>query len=266
VVPVSLSAPTVVSSTGGGNPFLLIPQNNTRTENIGTFIATDQTRILEGTVTKTYIPMRATAKGLIPASKTYQSRFQTGEISRLRKEGNVIAKASENGYLDLDRGNIIFAPDKDIVVSLNEGTVHIPAGAVVAVMENGADSAILDLHQSGPSGVKIVSENKLLSLHPGKMIVLSRSKSDSFEDIEHECKQIGYMNPKTKQLSNDVRAFGMYFSIPSAIKKLQPLRNMVSSRDRQDQKTMQKLLMNAVLLREQLPYKGPFMTTANINP
>ncbi|MBK9140851.1 MAG: S-layer family protein [Candidatus Melainabacteria bacterium] len=264
-VPVSMSTPPVIPGSTI-NPVRITARDNTRPEGVGTFIATDQTRILEGSVSKTEIPMPATAKGLIPASKTYQSRFQTGEINRLRKEGNIIANSSENGYLDLDRGNIIFAPDKDIVVSVNEGTVHIPAGAIVAILENGADSAILDLHQSGPNGVKIVSERKLISLHPGKMIVLSRSTSDDFEEINHECKQIGYMNPKTKQLSKEVRAFGMYFSIPSAIKKLQPLRTMVSSHERQDQKTLQKLLMNSVLLREQLPYKGPFMTTANINP
>lgn len=180
-------------------------------------------------------------------------------------EGNDVEQ-SQSRFISINKGRIIFAPDKTIVVKVKEGQVIIPGGAVVMIDENSADSAIFDLHQTGKNGVKVVSEGKMIDLHPGRMLFLSKGSKSNFEEIDHDCKLIGYQNPVHKKLSDDVTAFSMRFSIPSAIKKVQPFRKMMDSKDKNDRAVINKLLLNAVLLREHMPYKGPFMSTANINP
>ena len=225
----------------------------------------DQTRIIEGSVEKNAFEPGPKATKIIQASKSYRNNFDQSELARLSKEGNLV-KQMEERFISIDNGNIVFAPDKTIVVKVKEGKVIIPGGSVVFISENGADSAIYDLHQTGANGVKVVSEGKMMSLHPGKMIFLSKAKTSNFGHIDHQCKIIGHRNPQHKQLSDDVRAFAVNFSIPSAIKKVQPFRKMMKSSDKKDKVVIKKLLMNAVLLKEAMPYQGPYMSTGHINP
>ncbi|MBZ0188736.1 MAG: hypothetical protein K8F91_21005, partial [Candidatus Obscuribacterales bacterium] len=113
--------------------------------------------------------------------------------------------------------------------------------------------AIYDLHQTSGNGVKVISEGKMIALHPGNMIFLSRENTDDFSKIDHDCKLIGYNDPRHKKLSDNVDAFSMDFSIPSVIKKVQPFRHMMNSTEKRDRLMIRKLIMNAVLLRDQMP-------------
>lgn len=239
--------------------------SNNIAELIGQFLPTDQTRIIEGSVQKSIDIGKTRVSNVLPASKTFRNSFDKQELTRLVAEGNDVEQ-SQSRFISINKGRIIFAPDKTIVVKVKEGQVIIPGGAVVMIDENSADSAIFDLHQTGKNGVKVVSEGKMIDLHPGRMLFLSKGSKSNFEEIDHDCKLIGYQNPVHKKLSDDVTAFSMRFSIPSAIKKVQPFRKMMDSKDKNDRAVINKLLLNAVLLREHMPYKGPFMSTANINP
>jgi len=76
---------------------------------------------------------------------------------------------------------------------------------------------------------------------------------------------IGYRKPDVKKLNDSITAFKMEFSIPSAMSKLQPIRQMMKSSDPSDKKVVRNLLINSIMLQEKTIYRGPFMTTGDIS-
>ncbi|HIA54971.1 MAG TPA: hypothetical protein EYN91_23295 [Candidatus Melainabacteria bacterium] len=147
-----------------------------------------------------------------------------------------------------------------MVVGTHEGNVHIPAGAIAFIMENGNDVAIFDFHQTNTKSIRVVSGGKLITLDPGRMVLLSREKTDNFEEIAHHCRCIGYRHAKTEQLNDSIRAFAMDFSIPSALNAVMPFKQMLASSVPQEKKVIEKLMMDAVLLQESTAFRGPFKT------
>lgn len=251
----------------GSGTGLSFDANSANNNDFITKIPTDQTKILEGFVEKQINFAKGNALNLISGSKTYSNSFdQNGaETARLAKEGVVLASNSNGNFINIDKGNVVFAPKEDIVVGTHEGNVHIPKGAVVLIMETGADVAIANLHQNNTRDVKIVSGGKLVSLCPGRALLLSRVETDDFNDVGHPFQMIGYRKPDAKKLNDSITAFKMEFSIPSAMAKVQPIRQMMNSNDPQDKKIVKNLLMNAIMLQEKTIYRGPFMTTGDIS-
>ncbi|MDX2107000.1 MAG: hypothetical protein SFY67_11410 [Candidatus Melainabacteria bacterium] len=240
---------------------------NTSNQDLITKIPTDQTKILEGFVEKQINFSKGNPTNLIAGSKTYSNSFDqnSAEVARLAKEGIVLASNSNGNFINIDKGNVVFAPNQDIVVGTHEGNVHIPKGAVVLIMETGADVAIANLHQNNTNDVKIVSGGKLVSLCPGRALLLSRVDTDDFNDVAHPFQTIGFRKPDVKKLNDSITAFKMEFSIPSAMSKVQPIRQMMKSKDPQDKRIVKNLLMNSIMLQEKTIYRGPFMTTGDIS-
>ena len=171
-----------------------------------------------------------------------------------------MATGTKDAFFNLNKGNVIFAPSRDMVVGTHEGNVHIPGGAIAFIMENGNDVAIFDFHQNGMKSVKIVSGGKLITLDPGRMVLLSREKTNDYETITHHCRCIGYRNAKAEILNDSIRAFAMDFSIPSALNAVMPFKQMLASPLPQEKKLIDKLMMDAVLLQESTAFRGPFKT------
>ncbi|HIN63788.1 MAG TPA: hypothetical protein EYM95_04045 [Candidatus Obscuribacterales bacterium] len=201
--------------------------------------------------------------GIIEGEKTFNSLFAAvndSEVSRLQNAGIQVATNTKDNFFNLNKGNVIFAPSRDMVVGTHEGNVHIPAGAIAFIMENGNDVAIFDFHQTNTKSIRVVSGGKLITLDPGRMVLLSREKTDNFEEIAHHCRCIGYRHAKTEQLNDSIRAFAMDFSIPSALNAVMPFKQMLASSVPQEKKVIEKLMMDAVLLQESTAFRGPFKT------
>ena len=78
-----------------------------------------------------------------------------------------------------------------------------------------------------------------------------------------EAKIIGYRNPNYYKINDDMDVFLADFSLPSALKKIVPLRKMFKSDDKADRKLVRKILMNAVLLQAHNPSQGAFQSPPN---
>ena len=143
---------------------------------VGTKVATDQTPDPE----QVELGLEEYHPGVlchgIEGSKTHEITFGSDELSRLALEGVNIAEGTGNNFFNLDRGNVVFAPDKDIVVGTHEANIYIAGGSAVFVMETGHDVAVYSLHQGSKGSVKIVSDKTLIPMDPGRFIVLTTQK------------------------------------------------------------------------------------------
>jgi hypothetical protein len=194
----------------------------------------------------------------IGGSRTYASNFDQTEIQRLSGEQISASQYSEGANLSIDQGNVLFAPDKAITVKTQSGLVNIPANAIVFIMANGPDVAVYDLHQTKQNAVQIVSEKKLITLEPGRLVVLTNQASRDFERIVSPSRNIGYRNPKEEDLSESIKVFAMDYSIPSLVANVAPLRKMLEEQTGADKIAMDKILKNSALLMELTASAGPF--------
>jgi hypothetical protein len=202
---------------------------------------------------------------LINGQVTYKSNFTKVEIAKLGEEGIVLLGDTSGNSFGLEQGNMIFAPAQDIVVHAGEASVIVPAGAVVFVMKTVDDVAVFDLHQSKENAVSIVADKKLITLDPGRLVVLSKQSARDFERTVGAYRWIGYRNAKEEDINAELRAFGMDFSIPSALTNVIPLKNMLQSTSRQDRQTIDKVLKNSALLGELTNGSGPFRSGSDLS-
>ena len=199
---------------------------------------------------------------VLQGCKTFESNFSTGnnEHQRLSKLLE-LGQLNQDGLLDLKMGNAFVSPQSGSTsVKTNDCQVLIAKNAGVFISEDGNDTAIFNLHQRMPGGVKIVVGNKMIDLPPGRMLLVSRQGTKNFNAVKHQAKIVGYRNPTYYKVNKDMDVFVADFSIPSALMKIKPLRDMSKSKDRTDKKVFKMLLMNAVLLQEHSRGKGRFMT------
>jgi hypothetical protein len=185
----------------------------------------------------------------IPGAKSYNHTFTGKEIGQLIRDGMQLNNDATINHLNIDRGNVLLAPDHDIIVSTHEGNVHINSGAIAFVMESGHDVVIYDLRQSGPKQVSVMVNKQPLILYPGNMMVLTRQNVNDFEEIDTECHMISYRRAQeVPSGDSQVKAFVAEFSIASALVTIEPLKELIASNDRQDKATLEKIIKGAVML------------------
>jgi hypothetical protein len=154
---------------------------------------------------------------------------------------------------------VLFTPKSDIIVGTQEGDVHIPAGSAVFIMETGNDVAVYDLHDSRTGSIKIVAGKRLLTLAPGRQVVLTRRLDDKFEEV-NPGNRIGFRKHKDVVLGEGIKAHVSEFSIPSAVATVAPIKKLLASNRPQDRKLVNQMLTNAVILSEMTAAVGPYRT------
>ncbi|MDR3615253.1 MAG: hypothetical protein P4L53_16970 [Candidatus Obscuribacterales bacterium] len=195
---------------------------------------------------------------LIEGSKTFRDEFADDEKARLNQEHVLIGSNTQKNFFNLDKGNVVFNPSKDIVVQTHEGEIYIAAGSNVFVMENGHDVVIYNLHDGKRNAVSIISAKKKMTLEPGRMLVLSRQDTRDFEKITAGFHGIGYRNIKEVDLDSSIKAFYGDFSIPSALTLVVPLKKMFASSEPADRAAVDRILKTSVILSNFIPSNSPF--------
>jgi hypothetical protein len=191
-------------------------------------------------------------------SVTYKGTFDQAERDRLAKEGVVMNVDTEGSNFSLERGNLVFAPPTDITVATREGRVYVPGGAIVFIVDTGKDVAIYDLHQTKLDAVKIVSAKKLIKLNPGRLLVLTRQQTRDFDRVSGEVRSIGYRHAREEDINEEIKAFAMDFSIPSALTVVAPLQQMLKEQSGVARIAMTNILKSSALLMELTASAGPF--------
>ncbi len=272
------TSPTVnLSGSGRGFDFaaLLLSQRSLQNpEILGLRIPTDLTPVFDQEQLSVEINqendelVRKASVGsrvLIDGQTTYKSNFSKEDIAKLAAEGIVLLGDTSGNSFGLEQGNMVFAPTQDIVVHAGETSIIVPSGAVVFVMKTAGDVAVFDLHQSKENAVHIVADKKLITLDPGRLVVLTKQSVRDFERTVGPYRWIGYRNPREEDINSELKAFGMDFSIPSALTNVIPLKNMLSSNNQLDRVTIEKILKNSALLGELTNGAGPFRSGSDLS-
>lgn len=176
--------------------------------------------------------------------------FNAEELAALANQGVRYGNSTQDNFLSLLQGYVLFAPDKDVAVELREGTVYIPKGAIAWIMETGADSAIYDLHDSLSTGpIKIVANKKTLTLGPGQQVLLTRNMTASFAEL-NPGSVVGYRNIRSADMGGGIKSFVCEFSIPHGMSNIEVIHGLIASPDQKHQKLVKHMLKNAAILAD----------------
>ncbi len=256
-IPPPTPAPPDAASGQSGFDFS-IPESasSLSTANVpGTKLTTDITQPPSGTtedelVHEYVIPNVNKAQfdsGIIAGVSSFNADFDGAYVSQLTSHGIQSGSLTEGSHFDLNKGNILFSPNHDITVGTHEGIVHIAANSLVFVMETGNDVAVYNLHDDKKGGVTVHFGEKFITLTPGKQAVLTRKNTRELDSVNPGF-GVGYRNPVWQEVSDGVTACVTEFSIPSAVVKIQPLRQLLLSKDPKARKIADSMLHDAVIL------------------
>ncbi len=178
-------------------------------------------------------------------------------VAELQNQGVQIGAGSTEAYVILNQGNVLFQPNHDMTVQVQEGHVFIPDGAVAFVIETGHDVAVFDMHDGKKGPVRVRAGKQMITLSPGKQLVLTRQLEADFDAINPE-KLIAHRNVKTVATSEGIRIYSADFSLPSMMMNVSPIKRMLASDNPAERRQARKLLKNAVVLAQLSGQKGPY--------
>ena len=215
----------------------------------------DEQKVLEGRVVEEF---EEEAKDVPDGGLVECLSFDSATLNQLESKGVIVGEGSGNNFFNLDRGKVLFAPKRDIVVQTHEAQVFIAAGSHVLVVETGHDVAIIDLADKKSGAVKVANGNRQLELFPGKGVILTRSTDSSFDKI-NPAKGIAYRNLQSFPFGEGVKAHAVDISIATAMSNVVSLRSIKNSQNPADRRHAQAILKNAAILslitRNQTPFR-----------
>ena len=189
------------------------------------------------------------------------SDFNAGELAKLSVGGISFGAGTGGNHLVLDKGTVLFAPESPIVVTTKEGDVHINAGAIALIFEDGHDVAVLDLSDAHSGDVSFSGTTRG-ALAPGQQVVLTRDGSASFKDI-NPASAVALRRIEKLQAKNGITAYTSEFSIVSSLQVGNLYKRMM--RTSASSAALDKILHTAASLQLTTAAHGPYTTIAR-NP
>lgn len=179
------------------------------------------------------------------------------KLNALAQAGILLGPGSGGNFMNLDKGNVLVRSAQDIAVRTHEGDVHIAAGALVFVMETGADVAVFDLHDKGSSSVTVSAGGTEFKLSPGTQIVLTRVKDAKFDDV-NPATGVASRNISEHKLADGISAFVADFSMMSALAHIDYLHALASSDKHEAKSIVAQILKNAACLQVVTGHRGGY--------
>ena len=208
---------------------------------------------LQGHVARGHVTneeLNKTGEGLFAASS-----FNANELAALSHQGIVFGPTSKDNLLDLRKGVVLFMPKSPITVQIREGLVKIPSGAHVWISETGADGVVCDFHDNLCTGsVKVIANNKELTLSPGTQVLLTRNSTADFESL-NPCNALGCRNIRSSDVGGGIKVFVCDFSISKGIASIPVIHNLLKSQDPGQRKAAWLMIKNATILNDLTGFK-----------
>ncbi|MBS1997610.1 MAG: hypothetical protein JSS86_14915, partial [Cyanobacteria bacterium SZAS LIN-2] len=193
--------------------------------------------------------MSLPAMASLAASVSARQQGQLGWISDTELASGEIPAMMSGACAPLERGSVVFAPTKDIVVQTAYGPLEIAAKSVVLVMSFRHGLAIYNLHDLRANAVciKVNDSDKKIALIPGRAAVITGTNVRAFEQI-NPAQLFAYRNLRCRNIGESKQVFLSEFHTLQAISCVQPLKEMLRSKDAGAQKISGQLLKTSAIL------------------
>ena len=192
------------------------------------------------------------ANGEIPAlmSEEMGITSKVSVVADMQITANIMAGSGK--AVSLKRGSIVFAPQADTKINTPCGVINIAAHSLVLVMAYGDGIGVYDLHDGQKGAVTVSMGGKDLALRPGLGAVITRQSTSHANTLEqvNPAQLFGYRNIRQHEMGAAHRGYTCEFSLPQAIRTVQPLKQLINSKHPQAQKLASRLLKTTSILMQ----------------
>jgi hypothetical protein len=176
-----------------------------------------------------------------------------GEISTGNTRSDVKQEVS---VVHLNRGAMVFASTKPVLVITPHASINIAPRSVVLVQAGQNELAVFDFDDRHSSAVEVLVNSQLVILSPGRHILISNSIRKNFHQI-NTTQLIPFRKIREAVLSatperEAKKVFTTEFEIMKALATVIPLKQICSSKNDKAQEITSKLLKTAALMSDYL--------------
>ena len=224
-------------------------------------VATDLTPPSEPSVTTNTVATftgtyRTPVPGGIPGALFVSADVTAAIVEQMNSTHFAVVNFEGSGALKLISGNLLLAPEADITVHTDFGSVFVAKGAVVFLMRTTDSLCVFNLSDSHTGEVSVVSGNQSIDPNMGNLVLLTRTQMGF--DALNPAKLIGYRGVQKHSLEGGVTAYTAEFSLVSALSQVSPLNHLVYSSNPSARRLAQELLRNAAILAQLKSSQGPY--------
>src|SRR5262249_44253616 len=158
-------------------------------------------------------------------------------------------KSNSGKQVVLRAGSMLFAPCANTVVDTPFGRIAIDAGSLVLVIVSSDALAVYDFHDGQRNAVVITAANRTLALCPGRHATVTTDNVREIQEI-NAAEAFGYRNMTIKQLGAGLNVFASEFSIPTAMRMVEPLRHLAVSRHPAAAQLTKRIMKTAAVLMQ----------------
>jgi hypothetical protein len=155
--------------------------------------------------------------------------------------------ANNNSFdkrINLNNGSMLLAPASDLEVCTPFGSVNIKAGSVVLVLAFSEGMAVYDLHDDHMGSIEVKSSGGIIPLYPGMNLTITSTRVSTFEQI-NPAQLFAYRHVSARDLDGNHRAFSSEFYVPTAMRAVVPIKQMLDSKNPKAKRIVQQLLKTA---------------------
>lgn len=155
-------------------------------------------------------------------------------------------------------GKIVFAPQSDITVETQHGTLRIAANSIAVVAQSSDGLSVYNLDDHGKNAVVLQTRGKQFSLTPGQHVTVSNHASELYSEV-NAIELVQHRGMNKSMLNNGWKVFTSEFSITSACYAVKPLRELVGSNYKGAAKLRNHLMKTAAVIMMLRPDQGDFV-------
>jgi len=173
-----------------------------------------------------------------------QNKVLTGGISFKKKSGHSTTAVINKEF---PLGAMLISPEQTTVLNTQFGKVHVSKGSVAIVVSNANSLSVYNLDDTAHDSISVDVAGQTIALQPGRHITVTGAQAQGFEQV-NPAQYIAYRNVQSLLLGGNLKAYKGEFNHISAIRGLEPLRNMLKSNDHAQKKVADHMLKTSAIL------------------
>lgn len=165
------------------------------------------------------------------------------------------AAGNEPGYVEEIAGLITCPVSTSIKTELC--SVDCKQGVAAFVIDHGDSVSVCTLESPNVGAVVVHIGNHFVRLAPGRQILVTKNIETPVEDVS-PAKAIGHRNIHELAVFDGVKVIAADFSLPSAMLAIEPIRQMVNSKDGEERRLARLIAKNSIVLSGLTIHDGLF--------
>ena len=180
-----------------------------------------------------------------------------GVLKRVAMRSNDGMQITTTAVQELQNGLALLSPKELSTIKTPFGVVKLMPRTLALLIVNENGLSIFNLNENRAASISVDNGGLSTNVCVGQSLHISPARVANFEDL-NPITYVGYRNVSKKLFAQDLTVFRAEYSIPTLMGGLEPLRDMLSSQDRERRAVANNLLKTVALMSQMGQQSKPY--------